>query len=52
MPKIYKDRALQVTKEDVVGELSVFFFPKANPPVAVQARTIEEAEAILAANKK
>jgi hypothetical protein len=53
MPKIYKDRAMEIKKEDFGDdELSIFFFPKNNPPVAVRAKTIEKAEAILAANTK
>lgn len=52
MPKIYKDRALEVRKEEMGDGYSMFFFPKANPPVAIQARSIEEAEEILAANTK
>lgn len=48
MPKIYKDRAMEISKEDFGDDgLSLFFFPKNNPPVAVRAKTIEEAEALL-----
>lgn len=48
MVKIYRDRALQVDKEDFGDKgQSLFFFPKNNPPVAVLAKTIEEAEEIL-----
>ena len=47
MVKIYKNRAMQVSRDDIGEGESAFFFPKANPPVTITARTIEEAEAKL-----
>lgn len=51
MPKVHKDRAIQVKRDDIAAGGSAFFFPKENPPVVVSARTLAEAEDILAANK-
>jgi hypothetical protein len=48
MAKIYKDRAMQVEGSDIGKGQSAFFFPKNNPPVTIIAKTIEEAEELLA----
>jgi hypothetical protein len=40
--KEYKNRAMSTEKKDIEGE--VYFFPKAQPPVAIRATSREEAE--------
>lgn len=35
---------MQVDKNDIGDSEAVFFFPKENPPVAVTATSLEEAE--------
>lgn len=41
MQKDYKNKQM---KSDEVKNKRAFFFPKANPPITIEAETIEEAE--------
>jgi len=50
MTKQYKDRAMEVDsimEVDSAPRTGLYFFPKKNPPVAVEAESVEEAEALL-----
>jgi hypothetical protein len=50
MGKAMNDRAMRAAEP---GEEQDFFFPKANPPVTIRAKTLQEAQAKLEAlNKK
>jgi hypothetical protein len=43
MQKNYKNKELKADNEKVKDKQN-FFFPKANPPITIEAETIEEAQ--------
>lgn len=50
MLKGYKNK--EIKPEGIKNKKQPFFFPKENPPVTIEAESLEEAEQILQDNKQ